>query len=102
MPTMRLRPQHIAAIKEVVAREAGPDARVRLFGSRLDDSARGGDIDLLVELPAAADNAPRLEARVAAGIERLLGEQRIDVLVTAPNLAEQPIHRVARQLGQLL
>jgi hypothetical protein len=48
---MRLMPQEIAAI-DLAARECfAPRSMVRLFGSRLDDSRRGGDIDLLVEPP---------------------------------------------------
>ncbi len=43
---MRLTPAQITTILDTVRKVAGPDARVRLFGSRLDDHARGGDIGL--------------------------------------------------------
>lgn len=39
---MRLSAEQIARIREVVHQEAGPDACVRLFGSRLNDQRRGG------------------------------------------------------------
>lgn len=46
---MRLTELQRTIIRQTVARIVGPDARVILFGSRLNDSARGGDLDLLVE-----------------------------------------------------
>ena len=93
---MRLSDFEVDAIKQVVHRIAGPAAQVRLFGSRTDDQARGGDIDLLLEMSVAAERPALLGALVAAGIERLIGGRRIDVLVAAPNLRELLIHRVAR------
>ena len=45
---MRLQAASVETIRRVVRDEAGAHARVRLFGSRLDDAARGGDVDLLV------------------------------------------------------
>jgi predicted nucleotidyltransferase len=44
---MRLTFEQIATIRAIVAEFAGSDASVRLFGSRLDDAARGGDVVLL-------------------------------------------------------
>jgi len=46
---MRLSAEDIAAIRRLVQARFGAGAGIRLFGSRLDDSARGGDVDLYVE-----------------------------------------------------
>jgi len=47
---MRLTPEQIESIHQFALQVAGPHASVRLFGSRLDDSARGGDVDLLLDI----------------------------------------------------
>ncbi len=99
---VRIQQQQIDAIKIAVARVAGADAQVRLFGSRLDDQARGGDIDLLVELPHPADRPVWLEARVAAAVELALGGRKVDVLLSAPGIKDLPVHRWARATGQAL
>ena len=46
---MRLSPAQTDVILSCVRQQYGADATVMLFGSRLDDSARGGDVDLLVD-----------------------------------------------------
>ena len=46
---MRLTKQQIHTIAQIVSRLAGTGATVYLFGSRLNDQAKGGDIDLLIE-----------------------------------------------------
>jgi predicted nucleotidyltransferase len=99
---MRLSESEREKIRAVVRAAAGPAARVRLFGSRTDDRLRGGDIDLLVEVDEPVTSAVRLEARIGARLQRELGDRRIDVLVAAPNVAEQPVHRVARETGIVL
>ena len=52
---MRLTEAEIAAIKCATTEAFGPGATVRLFGSRVHDHLRGGDIDLLVEVDAISD-----------------------------------------------
>lgn len=99
---MRLSSEDQLTIRKTVADMLGPLAQVRLFGSRTNDAARGGDIDLLVELPHAEQSPVLIGARVAVGLQMALGDQRIDVLVAAPNLPEQAIHRIARLTGILL
>ena len=46
---MRLTSSQNQLVKDAVARHFGPNARVWLFGSRIDDSRRGGDFDFYVE-----------------------------------------------------
>ena len=46
---MRLSPAQIATIRAAAATHFGSGTAVWLFGSRLDDAARGGDVDLYIE-----------------------------------------------------
>ncbi len=78
---MRLSPDEISSILEEL-RKVDPNARVFLFGSRADDRAQGGDIDLLVE-SKCLDFPRKLEVLVA--IKEKIGEQKID-LVLSKNL----------------
>lgn len=78
---MRLKQRDIDAIK-IAAREVfGDTVTVRLFGSRVDDDLRGGDIDLLIE----ADASDRAEwQRVGAFRDvlfRHIDEQKVDVVL---------------------
>jgi len=96
---MRLKPHQIEIIRRAVAELAGDDAQVSLFGSRADDNARGGDIDLLVEVQHHVDEPAWLSARISGRISFRLGGQKIDVVLSAPNLEHFPIHYVAKKQG---
>jgi predicted nucleotidyltransferase len=93
---MRLDEQARKAIVQAVS-SADPAATVYLFGSRVDDSAKGGDIDLLV-LSDKIDLMAKLD--ILGRLHGVLGEQRIDLLVF-PDL-EKPFARLAAKEGQRL
>lgn len=96
---MRLTSQQTQAIKQLATQIAGEHARVRVFGSRLDDHARGGDLDLMLELPDPVANPALLAAQLSARISRLVHGRKVDVLLAAPNLMRLPIHDVAFREG---
>ena len=99
---MRLTPSQTEAIQHAVRDVAGDAARPRIFGSRLDDDAMGGDVDLLVELPEPVEHPAVLTAKLAARLIRALDGRDVDVLLLAPNLQRLPIHDVALREGRLL
>lgn len=99
---MRLAPEQIHLIRQTVADEMGSSAQVTLFGSRLDDTARGGDIDLMVVIPYAIILPAMRAALLAAKLERRLGGRRVDVVLVTPETHPQPIHDVARRDGVVL
>jgi hypothetical protein len=93
---MRLTPYEQTVIKAASQRHF--DAPVRLFGSRLIDAKRGGDIDLYIESPFTGDQAFARELAMTADIWHTLGEQKIDIVVSnGEHLL--PIHERARQEG---
>ncbi len=96
---MRLNAQQISTIKVAVTEVFGSDSRVWLFGSRVDDTARGGDIDLLVQ-PASAPGRSMLMDKVSllGKLERLLGERKIDLIIEEADDV-RPIVRIAHQTG---
>jgi predicted nucleotidyltransferase len=94
---MRLAPHEVQAIRRVTTEVAGPRARVSLFGSRTRDDLRGGDIDLLLELPEPAADKLDVALRAGAQLQLAIGERRIDVLVTDPQTQETALIRAARR-----
>jgi predicted nucleotidyltransferase len=99
---MRLSPEQIEGIRRIARGLAGGQARVRVFGSRLDDSARGGDLDLLLELPDPVTHPALLAARFSAQVSRLMYGRKVDVVLAAPNLRRLSIHDLALNEGQPL
>ena len=76
---MRLTDEQRSIIRSTARACYGEDATVLLFGSRLDDRRRGGDIDLLVETDFPPEEAFAAEQRFYARLQRLLGERQIDI-----------------------
>lgn len=96
---MRLNPYQRDVIRRVTADVAGPAARVLLFGSRTRADARGGDIDLLIEIDQAVGDPLGMACRIGARIERQLGAQKIDVLVADPATPRSAVLDAARRDG---
>jgi len=97
---MRLTTSQANTIRDTARRCFGADAEVWLFGSRVDDTRRGGDIDLYVETSLETpDEAWNAQRRFLAGLYVALGEQKIDVVVKRGGQEPIGIHRVARQEG---
>jgi len=99
---MRLSEDQRRAIREEVGRIFGNEAVVRLFGSRVDDSARGGDIDLHIETSGSPAELLDRELRLRALLLRRLGERRIDVVVHEHHQPLRPIDEQARKTGVAL
>ena len=99
---MRLSSPHRQAILRVVAETCGPAARVHLFGSRTDDSMRGGDIDLLVELPVEPTQLFDLQRQLSAKLFRALDSRPVDVLIVGPRTPRASVHDEALRHGVLL
>ncbi len=99
---MRLDDKTREIIKNEVASQLGPDATVRLFGSRIDDSQRGGDIDLLIEPGRALAQRIQAECQLAARLYIRLGGRKVDVLIKDPLEPQLAIYEQALQNGIVL
>lgn len=98
---MRLSPSHQQIIKEAVKRHFGVDTNVWIFGSRVDDQKRGGDIDLYLETSLhLAKDIVEAEIRLLVELKSKLGDQKIDLVINRIDSPEnQLIHQVAKRTG---
>ena len=76
---MRLTNFVINSIKQSAMDIFGADVQVFLFGSRVDDTKKGGDIDLYIKTKMGNDLTHKIKFLVA--LEQKLGEQKIDVVI---------------------
>jgi predicted nucleotidyltransferase len=74
---MRLAPEEQSAIRRAIA-QADADALVYLFGSRADDTAKGGDIDLLV-LSKKINIMDKLD--ILSQLHQQLGDRKVDIAI---------------------
>ena len=100
---MRLTSQEIAAIVEVFRENFLVSDHIWLFGSRIDDLKRGGDIDLYVEaFDSDIDTLFQSKLRFLRDLQRRIGEQKIDVVICHDKNSTRLIDTHARETGILL
>ncbi len=101
---MRLTTSQISCIREGVVKYFGSTSHAWLFGSRLDDQLRGGDIDLYIE-PETQNPASLVDAKLKflCAIHRQIGDQKIDVVLRrTASQQELSIYRIAKETGEQL
>lgn len=95
---LRLTPEQHRAILEC-GHELFGHATIRLFGSRLDNTQRGGDIDLYIQTDDTSDLV-RKKVLFLSKLKRQIGEQKIDILFDTGK--DRPIDRIAKTQGVVL
>jgi predicted nucleotidyltransferase len=99
---MRLISSQIQAIKTTVTRVLGLPHRLWLFGSRVDDQQRGGDIDLFIETDEIISNRAETICRVYGALIRVLGDRKLDVVIKDAHTESAPIFDIAKRTGVML
>lgn len=90
---MRLSEGEVSIIKKTI-HSFDPSGRVILFGSRNDNSQKGGDIDLFI----ISDKISGKEKRnIRIALEDNLGEQKIDIRIEPE--PKTPLARIAMREG---
>ena len=93
---MRLSDESAHSICSLVQQICGK-SEVWLFGSRVDDRKRGGDIDLYIETGREIPMMDRL--RLMSKLQRAIGLRKIDVVIRMPNSVVRPIFHTAKDTG---
>lgn len=99
---MRLSKLQVESIREAAQKVLGRQVVIRLFGSRADDSLRGGDIDLLLETDHVVENRAQAICAIQGALMRSFGDRKIDLLIKDPRTPEAPVFRIAQKTGVLL
>lgn len=100
---MRVTPEQLKVFGTFAHRYFGEDALLWLFGSRVDDSKKGGDYDFFVE--TALSDADEIIERKIALLAELQGaaqfeDEKIDIVVKRRiSSFNMPIYQVATREG---
>lgn len=92
---MRLTPHEREAIRRLGFHHFG--RAPRLFGSRLDDARRGGDIDLLIATDLSPAEAGRRRIDLLADLWLELGECKIDIVLDDGSTPSALVDRARRE-----
>ena len=95
---MRLTEREQKNIKEAFSR-VFKHGTLYLFGSRVDDSKKGGDIDLYVE-PREVSSLGKKKVAFLVALKQGIGDRKIDVVINRGS--ERLIDSVAKSEGVVL
>jgi predicted nucleotidyltransferase len=95
---MRLNNTELKALRAILG-ELDPAGRIYLYGSRADDTRRGGDIDIYLQASRPIELKTRLLTQYRL---QQACDTRVDLLVKNPAQPELPIHQIAIERGVLL
>lgn len=98
---MRIKKEHIEFIKSTAQTLFWDDAKVYLFGSRVDDNKKGGDIDLYIETNVKEKLLQR-KLKMMGALHKELGEQKIDIVINNHSTDDKFIYTIARNEGIVL
>jgi predicted nucleotidyltransferase len=89
---MRLSKDEVKILKNTL-HTLNSDAKLYLFGSRLYDNKKGGDIDLLI---VSKTFTKKLLRKLRVEFFKYFGEQKLDIIVDDGSFSN-PFHKIAYQ-----
>jgi predicted nucleotidyltransferase len=94
--------QHQKA-RATIEKMFGKNTKTWLFGSRVHDNKKGGDVDIYAEaekIPGHGEVLSEIETGVA--LEAIFDDGTVDLLVSYPGEQLKAIHRIAKKTGVML
>lgn len=96
---MRLKPNEIDIVKSSILKRIH-DAKIILFGSRVYDDKKGGDIDIFVETEQEVNLKQQIE--ILTDIRMNGCERTVDMIFKTPTTKDQPIFHTIYKNGLAL
>jgi len=96
---MRLTEKEIEIILDISQKSFG-NLKIWLFGSRVYDDKKGGDIDLYIETDKDIKLLDRI--KFITNLQLLIGNRKIDVIFNMPKSGNRTIFNTAKEEGILL
>ena len=94
---MRITQAQADMIRKLLQDSLGEESKVWLFGSRVNDEKRGGDVDLYVETMQPCDLPTKLS--LMSAIQRSIGLRKVDLLIRTSSSPERAIYATAKSEG---
>lgn len=99
MDNVRLSKETLNFIKETAIEIFGEDTEVIMFGSRVDPTKKGGDIDLMIKTNLDFKTWQEKKIKFLFKLWDKIGEQKIDIIYYNPSHGTNLIHQIALQEG---
>ena len=96
---MRLTSNQVALITDIICDISPQETQIRLFGSRLNDHAKRGDFDLLLQTPQALTLMQR--AQIKNALETQLNLP-VDLITISNDDILTPFAKIALETSELL